>query len=104
MAKAKEKDDEEVTEETQEAAPPVEIIPDNVATTDDGTESEPPPKARRGHQLLRYVGHADMVTHGEIRFRPGEIVEVTNDVAEELMTLPFEEFEQVTTEAQGDGG
>lgn len=81
-------------------------LPASVAApqTDDGDAPEPPRKARRGHQLLRYVGHADVVSHGDIRFRPGEVVEVHKDVAEELLTLPYEEFEVVTVEAEGDDG
>jgi hypothetical protein len=62
---------------------------------------EAPIKAPRGHQLLRYVGHADVVEHGEYRFRPGEWVVVPKGVAEELMTFPFEAFEG-KMEAEGD--
>lgn len=44
---------------------------------------------------LRYSGAADVFHHGEHRFRNGEPVAVPSDVAEELLTTPFEKFEEV---------
>lgn len=51
------------------------------------------PKPKRGHKIIVYRGAADVVRHGEYAFRPDQPAQVPSDVAEELLTLPFESFE-----------
>lgn len=48
-----------------------------------------------GHVVLVYRGAADTVEYGTYRLRNGMPVVVPSDVAEELLTLPFERFERV---------
>ena len=43
---------------------------------------------------LTYRGSADLLEYGDYRFRPDQPVIVPSDVAEELLTLPFEKFEK----------
>jgi hypothetical protein len=71
---------------------------------EEGEEGRPAPlpKARRGHTYVQYIGHADVLSHGEMTFRPGAWVEVPNDALEALLTHPYEEFR--TMEAEGDDG
>jgi hypothetical protein len=56
---------------------------------------EAPLEIPTGYEAIEYRGVADMVEHGAFRFRRGEPVAVPSDVAEELLTLPFEHFERV---------
>lgn len=60
-------DETEVTEETQAS------IPD-------------------GHVRVTYIGLANVIEHGEFKLRAGVPVDVPSDVAEELLTMPFESF------------
>lgn len=55
------------------------------------------PKVRRGERVLVYRGLTDLVELGGYQFRPGIPVAVTEEIAEELLTHPRENFE----EAQG---
>jgi hypothetical protein len=70
--------DEPVEELTAEAAP-----------------EEAPLKAPAGHVALVYRGAADTYFAGDYLFRPDQPVIVPSDVAEELLTTPFERFETV---------
>lgn len=77
-----------------DAAGPEIIITDAVheAATDKEPESKPK-RVPRGQVRITYRGPADVVSHGEFTFRPGQPVDVPSEVAEDLLTLPFEEFE-----------
>lgn len=66
-------------ESEQPEAPPEETAP------------EPP----EGYVAVRYMGAADALEYGEYVFRPGQPVFVPSDVAEEVLTTPFETFETV---------
>lgn len=59
------------------------------------TEENKPKRLPRGKVLVQYTGPADVVQHGEFQFRPGQPVEVPSEVAEDLLTLPFETFELI---------
>ena len=56
---------------------------------------ETPLEVPEGHVALVYLGSADLVEHGEYRFRPGQPVVVPSETAEEILTTPFERFERV---------
>lgn len=58
-------------------------------------KSEETPPEKPSTQRLRYLGRADVFRHKEHSFRNGQPVEVPSDVAEELLTTPFERFEVV---------
>lgn len=58
------------------------------------------PEVPTGHVLVVYRGTADVVVHGEHRFRSGQPVAVPSEVAEDLLTLPNESFEQIEAEAK----
>lgn len=68
-----------VPEATPAAAPPEEA------------ELEVP----KGHDAVVYRGIHDSFEHGPFKFRPGKPVVVPSDVAEELLTYPFEPFERL---------
>jgi len=93
-----------ITEElvaTPEPEPPVPQPEERQPEPD----PEPPPvqqsapaQAPPRRVSLVYKGRADLVDSGPFFFRPGVPVEVPSDVAEELLTLPFEPFEVVAEE------
>lgn len=53
------------------------------------------PKVSKGKRLVVYTGNANVLRHGEYVFRVGKPVIVPSEVAEELLTLPFESFEAI---------
>lgn len=50
--------------------------------------SEPP----EGHVAVVYSGIADLIEHGDLKFRPGQPVYVPSDQVDELLTWPNEPF------------
>jgi hypothetical protein len=73
--------------------PPPEPVPAEEAIIEEPKET--PLEVPTGSVALVYRGSADLVEHGEYRFRPGEPVVVPSETAEELLTMPFERFETV---------
>lgn len=57
-------------------------------------DEETQPEIPEGHAAIRYVGPADVFEHGAYQFRGGQPVIVPSEVAEELLTYPFERFER----------
>lgn len=55
---------------------------------------ETQPEVPDGHVAIVYRGGADAFDHGAYQFRGGQPVIVPSDVAEELLTFPFERFER----------
>ena len=78
-------------------APIVEPPPDAPVVEEAPIEQakETPLEVPEGHVALVYLGSADLVEHGEYRFRPGQPVIVPSETAEEILTTPFERFERV---------
>lgn len=66
--------------------PPPDTTPEESA---EEPAPEPPPE---GFVAVTYTGAADVVEFGGYAFRPGQPVYVPSDVAEEVLTLPFETF------------
>ena len=76
------------------ATPVVRFVPPtDPALADGSAAAEEPRKARSGHVFLTYRGDADVLSFNEYNFRPGIPVETPKDIAEELLTLPFEKFD-----------
>jgi hypothetical protein len=73
--------------------PPPDIVPVEEAIIKEPKET--PLEVPTGSVALVYRGDADLVEHGEYRFRPGKPVVVPSETAEELLTMPFERFETV---------
>lgn len=51
------------------------------------------PKSSSKTVRLTYTGQADVIDIGGHIIRPGQPVSVPSEVAEELLTMPFEQFE-----------
>lgn len=92
------------TEPSAEEAPIEEPVhPYEAQIIDPAEETEPEaaaeaedaqPEVPEGFVLLRYVGVADTFEHDAYTFRGGKPVAVPSEIAEELLTYPFERFER----------
>jgi hypothetical protein len=75
---------------------PVELdaILDTPPTDTEVVEETPTENAEKpSHRVVIYRGTADSFRYGVYRFRPGEPANLPSDIAEELLTYPFEKFE-----------
>lgn len=70
----------------------VDNSPSVVKVTGVPKETAKKSKAEDGLVEVTYLGGADRVDIAQFVFRPGVPVEVPSDIAEELLTFPFEEF------------
>jgi hypothetical protein len=92
---------ETASEETVEAVAEEEEAPNyvpwdsfeaKIVKPEEDTPKETRQPIPDGHRLLAYEGPADVMEYGEYVLRPGQPVIVPSDVAEELLTMPFETF------------
>lgn len=68
------------------APPPIAVPPEPI------NEDAEPVRAKRGKTWVTYLGHADVLRVDGFALWPGVPVEVPKDLAEGLLTHPFEEF------------
>jgi hypothetical protein len=91
--------EEQAPEKQDAAAESTPYIAKVVTPSEEPPQAEPPAEETRrievpeGEVAVVYRGLANVVTHGEYRFRNGEPVTVPSEVAEELLSFPFEPFE-----------
>ncbi len=90
MAESPEPDEEPVTYVGLDAYQP-RIIDPNAQDE----ERETQPECPAGHVRIVYRGYSALFERGEFKFRPDQPVCVPSDVAEDLLTWPNEQFEQV---------
>ena len=91
---------EEPAAAAAEAAPYIAKVRDpEPPAAEESTEEARRIELPEGQVTVIYRGLADLFSHGEHRFRPGEPVAVPSEVAEDLLTHPFEPFEAPDLEA-----
>lgn len=65
-----------------------EVVPDTPPIQETAEAPEPP----EGYVAVVYVGLADLIELGDLKFRPGQPVYVPSDQVDELLTWPNEPF------------